>query len=259
MNKEESDLASPSATAPRARPNKKQASRERSIKKIMDSALRLFVRQGYAHTTIDEIADASGLTKGAVYHYYGSKEDLLLELLGRIERESMEVTEDAYGEGTSAAEKFVRYLHKQAANAAARPDNLLFVVTLTTDQAGISGRVRKQVDAIHRRLAKGFEDIIREGIKSGEFRSRISERELSLFYIAVYSGNVLQWHRQGRQPQVGEALVRALRISVLSILGVSSTTPRPQSAGPGGRKRRGGAAAALKQRHPVSDLELDRA
>lgn len=255
MNKDQGDLASPDAAAPRARGNKKRASRERSIKKIMDSALRLFVRQGYAHTTIDEIADASGLTKGAVYHYYDSKEDLLLELLGRIERESMEVAAEAYGEGTSAADKLVRYLHKQAANAAARPDNLLFVVTLTTDQAGISGRVRKQLDAIHWRLGKGFEDIIHEGIKSGEFRSRISERELSLFYMAVYSGNVLQWHRQGRQPRIGRALVRALRISVLSILGVSSTTPPAQAVGPRGRKRRGDAAAAPKQQDPVFDLD----
>ncbi|WP_068783027.1 TetR/AcrR family transcriptional regulator [Paenibacillus phocaensis] len=48
---------------------------------IMEAALCLFEQKGYALTTIDEIAKASGMTKPSFYKYFPGKEDLLLEVL----------------------------------------------------------------------------------------------------------------------------------------------------------------------------------
>jgi len=42
------------------------------------SALRLFTERGYYSTTIDDVAKAAGVTKGAVYHHFDSKEELLI-------------------------------------------------------------------------------------------------------------------------------------------------------------------------------------
>lgn len=42
----------------------------------MDAALRSFASQGYRATRLDEVAEAAGLTKGAIYYYFESKEDL---------------------------------------------------------------------------------------------------------------------------------------------------------------------------------------
>src|SRR3954454_16447215 len=44
---------------------------------IAQAALKLFCAKGYNSTTIDEIAAAAGITKGAVYHHFDSKEALL--------------------------------------------------------------------------------------------------------------------------------------------------------------------------------------
>lgn len=48
---------------------------------IIEAALQLFGEKGFALTTIDEIAKASGMTKPSFYKYFPGKEDLLLELL----------------------------------------------------------------------------------------------------------------------------------------------------------------------------------
>ncbi|GJM73265.1 hypothetical protein HMSSN036_54810 [Paenibacillus macerans] len=48
---------------------------------IIDAAFQLFQEKGFALTTIDEIAKASGMTKPSFYKYFPSKEDLLLEVL----------------------------------------------------------------------------------------------------------------------------------------------------------------------------------
>lgn len=44
---------------------------------ILDSAMRLFAENGYAHTTTRSIAKAAGISTGLMYHYFDSKESLL--------------------------------------------------------------------------------------------------------------------------------------------------------------------------------------
>lgn len=51
---------------------------EQTREQILDTATRLFLQQGYEHTTIQNIIDQlGGLTKGAVYHHFSSKEAIL--------------------------------------------------------------------------------------------------------------------------------------------------------------------------------------
>ncbi len=57
--------------------------RKASIKAVLDSALGLFVTQGYDATSMDDIASRAGLTKGAVYFYFKDKVSLLHALLER--------------------------------------------------------------------------------------------------------------------------------------------------------------------------------
>src|SRR5690625_7272262 len=45
---------------------------------VLDAAAKVFARQGYDESSIDDIADELGATKGRVYHYFRTKADLLL-------------------------------------------------------------------------------------------------------------------------------------------------------------------------------------
>lgn len=49
---------------------------EETVAKILDVSMRLFTEQGYEHTTIQDIVDALGMSKGAIYHHFKSKEDI---------------------------------------------------------------------------------------------------------------------------------------------------------------------------------------
>lgn len=49
---------------------------EETRRRLIDAAIRLMLRQGYASTTVDQICAESGLTKGAFFHHYSSKEEL---------------------------------------------------------------------------------------------------------------------------------------------------------------------------------------
>jgi len=52
---------------------------EETVKKILDTALKLFLEKGYEHTTVQDIVDnLGGLSKGAIYHHFKSKEDIFI-------------------------------------------------------------------------------------------------------------------------------------------------------------------------------------
>ena len=57
---------------------------EETVEKILDVSLRLFVEKGYENTSVQDITDnLGGLTKGAIYHHFKSKEDLMLAVMNR--------------------------------------------------------------------------------------------------------------------------------------------------------------------------------
>src|SRR5580692_10998325 len=56
---------------------------------LIDCAQRLFLVHGYEKTTINDVIAATGLSKGAFYHHFRSKEDLLEAITERIARESL--------------------------------------------------------------------------------------------------------------------------------------------------------------------------
>jgi AcrR family transcriptional regulator len=61
--------------------------RAATIAAILDAARKLFAARGFADTSVDAIAAEAGLAKGAVYHHFRSKEDILDHLVDAIQAE----------------------------------------------------------------------------------------------------------------------------------------------------------------------------
>lgn len=63
---------------------------EQTVARILDAAALLFMQKGYDATTLQDIIDATGLSKGAVYHHFASKQAILEAVCERISRENAE-------------------------------------------------------------------------------------------------------------------------------------------------------------------------
>ena len=89
---------------------------EERPRQILDAALQVFGEQGLAGARIDDIADRAGISKGTIYLYFPSKDDLFREVLrdafvGMLDAVStMEVTADAAADLRTFSTKFFNYL-----------------------------------------------------------------------------------------------------------------------------------------------------
>ena len=61
------------------------------MRKILDTAERLFIEKGYDRASLQEIIQETGLSKGAIYHHFASKEEILYAVCDRIGRRNGEV------------------------------------------------------------------------------------------------------------------------------------------------------------------------
>ena len=57
---------------------RKNKPKETRLKEIIDTAVELFLKNGFEGTTMQSIADNSGLSKGGLYHHFSSKDEVLL-------------------------------------------------------------------------------------------------------------------------------------------------------------------------------------
>jgi AcrR family transcriptional regulator len=57
---------------------------ERRQQEMVDTAARVFAQRGYEQTTVQELTEAMGLAAGALYHYFGSKEQLLIRICDEL-------------------------------------------------------------------------------------------------------------------------------------------------------------------------------
>src|SRR6266404_3794625 len=81
-------------------PGRRQRRREETLQRILSEAVRLFEKQGYTSTTVEQITEAADVGKGTFFNYFPSKDHVLLALFAalrvefeHLEQEAQEVTD----------------------------------------------------------------------------------------------------------------------------------------------------------------------
>ncbi len=85
--------------------------REGRRHQLMESALQLFASEGYAHCTISRLAASAGISKGLMYHYFKSKEELLEAIIEKGLDGMMDLF-DPDRDGTLTIQEFTNFIRK---------------------------------------------------------------------------------------------------------------------------------------------------
>lgn len=136
--------------------------------RLLATATRLFAERGYDRTSVQEIVEAAGVTKGALYHYFGSKDDLLHEVYGRVLRLQQERL-DHFADADAPVE---RRLRDAAADVVVTTiENLDDTKIFFRSMHHLSPEKDKQVRAERRRYHERFRALVEEGQRTGVFSS----------------------------------------------------------------------------------------
>jgi TetR/AcrR family transcriptional regulator, cholesterol catabolism regulator len=136
--------------------------------RILEAAARLICEKGYDATSIQDIADATGLTKAGLYHHIRSKESLLLE----IQNYGMDVFEekvlsqvidiaDPLGRLRACMEKNVRLVTEGWSKE---------VTIILHEHATLTGEARTHINARKKRYVRFLESSFAEAVKAGQIR-----------------------------------------------------------------------------------------
>lgn len=205
--------------APRRRGRTKSEQREISVSRLLDAALGFFVTEGYRGTTIERIAAAAGLTKGAVYFYFQSKAGVLMRLLDRAEALIVDPTLAAMEQaGTRATDRLVAFMHTQSLVTTEAPERLelsRLVLLMSLEFRGTGNAAEKRLARMLARFDAAITETVEAGIRQGEFRRDLGVRETVGMILAVNQGCFLEWYRHPGGLD-GPAFVRAMRLMVLA-------------------------------------------
>ncbi|MGW7353114.1 TetR/AcrR family transcriptional regulator [Streptomyces sp. Z26] len=180
----------------------------------MATATRLFAERGYDRTSVQEIVEASGVTKGALYHYFGSKDDLLHEIYGRLLRLQQERLDTFAG----ADEPVERRLREAAADVVVTTiDNLDDAMIFFRSMHQLAPEKQQQVRTERRRYHERFRALVEEGQRDGVF-STATPADLVVDYHFGSVHHLVSWYRpdgplapQEVADHLADLLLRALR------------------------------------------------
>lgn len=168
---------------------------------IMDGAWTCFVEKGFQTTTIDDIVEHLGMSKGAIYTYFKSKEDIIKQVMDDRMNGMIQNLNAEFKSTHSAADKlellFTKF-HKQSL------DQLRQQLKIFVEFMIYSSRQEELDEFTIQYFAKAtdfIKAIIEEGKHSGEFRSDLdSDNAVSLFW-GVRDGLALQYLTLGSEEQ----------------------------------------------------------
>ncbi len=175
--------------------NAARASRgEDSRRELMKVAIDCFARYGYQATSIDRIAKAAGVTKGALYYHFKDKEELLFEAVrnrvGQFER--MIVGDVA--QRSDAAES-LRQVARVCLEHATVSNHRRFIVTLMVEALDSNERLSQQFRGMMTRFRQYLIDIIQSGQERGLFRATIDAGVAAQVYAATVMGAEIQYYQ----------------------------------------------------------------
>lgn len=201
---------------PATRPATKRERRAASIDALLTAALRLFITQGYHATTVEEIAQSAGLTKGAVYFYFRSKANVLRALLDRTETLTVAPTVAAMeAVGKEPRARLNAFIRTQSAIGAEKTEYMLLAILMSAEFNGSGDETETRLRGLMARMEDALRDTVTAGQKSGIFRRGIGADELASVIMATNKGCYVEWYMR-RGGLDGHGFARAFRDFVVN-------------------------------------------
>ncbi|MDV7088988.1 TetR/AcrR family transcriptional regulator [Rhodococcus opacus] len=167
---------------------------------LLKSAVHLFSVRGYNQTTIQQVVDHAGLTKGAFYHYFDSKDDILRFIHDSYLSVELDRATDVINQGLGPGDTLRALTEAMLETIIKYRDRVTILarerMSLSEDQAE---GIRDKRDE----FAGLMTSVIERGIAEGVFRP-VDDPRLAAFALIGMCSWVLEWYKPGGPKSIEE-------------------------------------------------------
>lgn len=177
---------------------------EERREQILDAAVQVFAERGLHEARMDDIAERSGLSKGALYLYYKSKDAIIAALMHQFFKFGMRDLRRLHEGNGSVSERLLAYTR----HVAAEMQRMMSVASLAWEFYAIAARqkvVREYFKEYFSEYRAVLAALIQSGIDRGEFRADKTAEQVAITITGLYEGlallavvdaTVAQWSQQ---------------------------------------------------------------
>ncbi len=159
---------------------------EETVQLILDVAYRLFMEKGYERTSIQDIIDQlGGFSKGAIYHHFKSKEDILIAVTDRMTAESNQMLAVIRDRTDLCGKDKLKTIFKESINRPVQNDIFTVVPNFHNNPRLLFSLLHETIEEV---APNYLLPIIRQGISDGSIETDYPEQlaEMILFVANVW-------------------------------------------------------------------------
>ncbi len=173
-----------SQVGPDARPHRQRLAPEERREAILDAALSAFSDLGYTQATLNDVADRLGVTKGCLYHYFESKEKLLVELI-RDRMGSAVAPDGDLPETGGTREEVLRGLLQRIWQRLHQPGQIEVAILATTELPKVPEGGRLVFDEVVCRSRESLHQLLEQGHRCADITDEEIERAARVIPLMI--------------------------------------------------------------------------
>lgn len=156
---------------------------------IIEAAINVFTRRGFRNATMDDIVRESGLSKGALYWYFKSKDDIIVGLIDHLLSQELTQLQSLNAAKGSPRQRLQQFIDLTIQDT----QDMLRLMPVYYEFFALASR-RKEIQALFTRFFRAYMDLLtpifREGMEQGDFRP-MDPQDAAIALGAALEGTIL--------------------------------------------------------------------
>jgi TetR/AcrR family transcriptional regulator, transcriptional repressor for nem operon len=179
---------------------------------ILNVTFKLFLQKSFKEVTLKEIVEKTGLSKGAFYHYFTSKEQLFLELVNDVFSSVLDVPYNQFSKDSlyhfyiDYINYYVENLKQQNKNGEGSAPSFNYI-SLIFDAIKLFPDFQERLQESKEVQLNSWKEIIRASREKGEIDSPMSDEQIANMFINSSSGVEMNSIYSGNSEDIGKTLL----------------------------------------------------
>lgn len=179
---------------------------------ILSVSFNLFLQKSFKEVTLKEIVEKTGMSKGAFYHYFTSKEQLFLELVNNVFSSTLNVPYDKFNR-ESLYQFYLDYIKYFQENLSLQSQNQeegtrgFNYISLIFDAIKLFPDFQEKLQLTQQLQLDSWKEIIKVARENGEIESPMSDDQIARMFINSSDGVEMQSIYKGSMEDIGSTLL----------------------------------------------------